>query len=164
MKKAFTLIELMIVIVIIGIVYSLAISKIKEPLKKTTQKPTLLTLKSYLSGFMQGAEKVSIVCGDRCTECTIYRDNKLVSKIDSFVDANIKSYRYDFFLGAVALPKHENCFTFSVYKNGISNQIIVVDKGKAYDYTSYFTKTKAYDSLQDAVAAKKQLQEAVSDI
>ena len=161
MKKAFTLIELMIVIVIIGVVYSLAISKIKEPLKKTAHKPTLLTLKSYLLRFMQDGNKVSIVCGDRCSQCTIYRDNKVVSKIASFVDENVQSYRYDFFLGAVALPKGKDCFTFSVYKNGVSDQIIVLDKGKAYDYTGYFTKTKAYNSLQDAITAKKQLQEEV---
>ena len=161
MRKAFTLIELMIVIVIIGVVYTLAITKIKAPMKKTAQKPTLLTLKSYLLGFMQDGKKVSLVCDDACKECTIYRDDKKLSTIESFVDESVESYRYDFFLGAVALPKRESCFHFSVDRDGVSDQVFVLYKEKAYDYMNYFEKPKVYDSLEDAVAAKEQEAEVV---
>ena len=148
-------------IVIIGVVYTLAISKIKAPIKKTVQKPTLLTLKSYLLGFMQDGKRVSLVCDDTCKECTIYRDNKKLSTVKSFVDASVESYRYDFFLGAIALPKRESCFRFSVDREGVSDQVFVLYKEKAYDYMNYFEKPKSYDSLEDAVAAKEQVAEAV---
>ncbi len=161
MRKAFTLIELMIVIVIIGVVYTLAISKIKAPMKKITQKPTLLTLKSYLLGFMQDGKRVSLVCDDVCKECTIYRDNKKLSTIESFVDESVESYRYDFFLGAMALPKRESCFSFSIDRDGVSDQVFVLYKEKAYDYMNYFEKPKAYDSLENAIVAKEQVTEAI---
>jgi len=151
----------MIVIVIIGVVYTLAITKIKAPMQKTEQKPTLLTLKNYLLGFMQDGKRVSLVCDDACKECTIYRDDTKLSTIENFVDASVESYRYDFFLGAIAIPKRESCFSFSVDRDGVSDQVFVVYKEKAYDYMNYFKKPKAYDSLEDAVAAKEQMAEAV---
>jgi len=161
MKKGFTLIELMIVIVIIAIVYTLAIVEIKAPMKKTAQKPTLLTLKSYLLHFAKDGERASVICDNMCKKCTIYRDHKKLFTIKSFINASVESYRYDFFSGAIALPKHKSCFSFSVNKDGVSDQIIVLYKGRAYDYTNYFKKTKVYHSLADAVAAKVKLQEAV---
>lgn len=151
----------MIVIVIFGVVYTLAITKIKAPMQKTAQKPTLLTLKSYLLGFMQDGKRVSLVCDDACKECTIYRDEKKLSTVKSFVDASVESYRYDFFLGAMALQKRESCFSFSVDRDGVSDQLFVVYKERVYDYMNYFEKPKAYDSLEDAVAAKEQMAEAV---
>ena len=161
MKKAFTLIELMIVIVIIGVVYTLALSKIKAPEEKTLKEPTLLTLKSYLLDFMGKAEKVSLVCDDECKKCTISQDGKKIKTIQSFLENDVERYRYDFFLGAVALPQQEGCFSFSVQKSGVSDQVFVLYKQKAYDYMNYFEKPKVYDSLEEAVAAKEKIQEAL---
>ncbi len=161
MRKAFTLIELMIVIVIIGVVYTLAISKIKAPMEKKSQKPTLLTLKSYLLGFMQDGKRVSLLCDDICKECTIYQDDKKLFNIENFIDESIESYRYEFFLGAIAVPKRENCFAFSVERDGVSDQIFVLYKEKVYDYMNYFEKPKVYNSLESAIAAKERAIEAV---
>jgi len=151
----------MIVIVIIGVVYTLALSKIKAPEELTAQKPTLLTLKSYLLQFMQKAQQVSLVCDDTCKRCTLYRDGKRISDIEPFLDSSVELYRYDFFLGAVALPKKENCFSFSIDRDGVSDQVFILYKGKAYDYTNYFQKPKMYDSLDGIIAAKEQLQEVL---
>jgi hypothetical protein len=53
------------------------------------------------------------------------------------------------------------CFSFRIDKNNVADQSIIVYKGKAYDYSNYFTKTKVYDSLEDAVQARQDLAQEV---
>ena len=48
MKKAFSLIELLIVILIIGIIYTLSIGNFKKIKDSSEKKLTLKTLKEYL--------------------------------------------------------------------------------------------------------------------
>jgi len=153
-KRAFSLIELMIVIVIIGVVYTLALSRIKAP-KEETVKPSLKTLKSYLLSFSNDHKKTRLLCKE-CKNCIILHDDKKVKEIEPFFDSSIEFYRYDFFLGDVALNR-ENCFDFSVDGKGVSDQVIIVYKNKAYDYTPYFSGTVEYESLQALKDAKEKL-------
>ncbi|MDQ7066931.1 MAG: hypothetical protein Q9M40_02395 [Sulfurimonas sp.] len=46
---------------------------------------------------------------------------------------------------------------FKVDKNFVSDQVIVVYENKAYDYSSYFTPTQSYDSLNDAVEQRQKI-------
>jgi len=154
-KKGFSLIELMIVIVIIGVVYTLALSKLQIP-KTELQKPSFKTLKSYLLSFSKDNKPVELLCQKSCEECAVFSDGEKVADVKSFFDASIEFYRYDFFLGDVALNR-ESCFDFSIDSEGVSDQVIIVYKDKAYDYTSYFTPVKEYDSLQELKDAKEKL-------
>jgi len=154
-KKAFSLIELMIVIVIIGLVYSLALSRIKAP-KQQEQKPTFLTLKEFLLSFSKDHSTVKLLCKKSCDECIILSNGEKVADIESFFDQSVEFYRYDFFLGDIALDR-DSCFEFSVDGNGISDQVIIVYKDKAYDYTPYFEGVKEYDSLSALKDAKEEL-------
>jgi len=153
-KRAFSLIELMIVIVIIGVVYTMALSRIKAP-KEETQKPSFKTLKSYLLSFSKDHTSVELLCKE-CKSCVIFRDGEKVKEIESFFDSSVEFYRYDFFLGDVALNR-DSCFDFSVDGNGVSDQVIIVYKDKAYDYTPYFSDGVEYESLQDLKDAKEKL-------
>jgi prepilin-type N-terminal cleavage/methylation domain-containing protein len=170
-KKAFSLIELLIVIVIIGVVYTLAITNLKS-VSKEKFTPTLSNLKEYLISFLQEDTKaVRLLCLDDCSECSIYRDDEKVKDIESFFDASIERYRYDFLQGPrqlrndVYFNKEEQqediCFSFSVNKQLVADQVIVVYKEKAYDYSPYFEKTFRYDYLEEAVDAKEKLREEV---
>jgi prepilin-type N-terminal cleavage/methylation domain-containing protein len=154
-KRAFSLIELMIVIVIIGVVYSLALSRIKAP-KKEVVAPSLVTLKSYLRSFSKDHNRVELLCKDSCDACSLFVDGKKIKDVKSFFDATVTFYRYDFFLGDVALER-QSCFDFSIDKEGVSDQVIIVYKDKAYDYTPYFDDVKVYDSLATLKDAKEQL-------
>jgi prepilin-type N-terminal cleavage/methylation domain-containing protein len=155
-RSAFSLIELMIVIAIIGVVYTLAISKIKAPSEQKEQKPTFTTLKEYLHSFSHDGKSVKLLCTDQCQKCAIYSDGEKLQDFKSFFDASVELYRYDFF--QADLPKaHDGCFELSVDGDGVSDQVIIVYKEKVYDYTRYFKPVKVYDSLQELKDAKEKL-------
>jgi len=154
-KRGFSLIELMIVIVIIGLVYTLALSRIKAP-REQQINPSFVTLKSFLLSFSQDNNSVELLCKKSCQECVILSDGEKIADIEPFFDKSVEFYRYDFFLGDVALNR-DSCFDFKVDGDGVSDQVIIVYKEKAYDYTPYFSKVKEYDSLSALKDAKEEL-------
>ena len=171
MKKAFSLIELMIVIVIIGVVYTLAITKLQTV---GEQKMTLSfsNLKEYLRSFIKDeAASARLLCLDDCSECSVYVDGEKVKTIESFFDERVETYRYDVLEGVInkkqAVFFNEEdvqesvCFSFKVYKNSVAEQVIVSYKDKVYDYASYFQTTPVYDSLKEFAEYKQNLAQEV---
>jgi len=173
MKKAFSLIELMIVIVIIGVIYTLAVSKL-QTVGVEKLSPSLLNLKEYLLTYIkEDVREVKLLCLDSCESCSVYVDSvKQEESIEPFFDASVEVYRYDFNQGAVRKKntvffneegRQENvCFSFNMNKDLISDQIIVVYKEKAYDYTRYFEPTKVYAHLEELLEAKESLAQEVA--
>ena len=87
-KRAFTLIELIIVVAIISISYSLVVPNIKN---STTDSVNLSNLKEYLLS-LNFDKRASIVCFEDDKECSIYLDNRVLKhKISLFHD---KIYAY----------------------------------------------------------------------
>jgi len=154
-KRAFSLVELMIVIVIVGVVYTLAITNLKAP-KAEDRTFSLKTLKEDLHSFSKDNKSVRLLCQENCQDCALYSDGKKLQDFKSFFTKEVSFYRYDFFQGMIALQR-DSCFDFTVDANGVSDQVIIVYDTKAYDYTPYFTPTKEYDSLADVVKAKEKL-------
>jgi len=171
-KKAFSLIELLIVIVIVGVVYTLAVGKLQS-VKEEKMVPTLENLKEYLTPFAKKAkEEVRILCLDRCKSCTLYIDTKMQEQIENFVDESVEVYRYTFREGVVRQqnPVYFNeediqedvCFSFTMDRDMISDQVIIAYKERVYDYTGYFTPTEIYSSLTELQEAKEQLNQEVA--
>jgi len=164
LKKAFSLIELMIVIVIIGVVYTLVITKLQS-VGEEKMTPSLSNLKEYLISLSRDAQSVRLLCLDDCSTCEVYADGVKIKEIESFFDDTIETYRYDFLQGAMPVKEavffneedvqESVCFSFSVDKNLVADQVIVVYKNRAYDYTTYFTQTPVYDYLEEAIDAKQ---------
>ena len=160
----------MIVIVIVGVVYTLAVTKLKS-VGSEVATPTLSTLKEYLTSLNKEHTGVRILCLDDCHECVIYNDGVKVQALENFLDSTVERYRYDFLQGTVLLRdeiyfnaegQDENvCFSFSIDKNNVSDQIIVVYKEKAYDYTHFFESAEVYDNLEELVDAKESLAQEV---
>jgi len=160
----------MIVIVIIGVIYTLAVVKLKDAGKEKV-KPSLVNLKEYLYSLDKGGETMELLCFDDCSECSVYQDGKKIQTTKSFFDSSIKAYNYDFLQGAIEkkMPVFFNkegvqenvCFSFKIDKDMVSDQVIVVYKNKAYDYSNYFEKTKIYDSLDEAIDDKQKLAQEV---
>lgn len=162
----------MIVIVIIGLVYTLAITKLKT-VSEEKIRPNFVNLKEYLGSFIkEDVKSARVVCLDDCSECSVYVDGVKSETFESFFDESVAIYRYDFLQGVVkkqeAVYFNEEdvqesvCFSFKMYKNNISEQLIVTYKEKAYDYTTYFDKTPVYDSLEDLEDAKESMAQEVS--
>jgi len=155
----------MIVIVIVGVVYTLAVSKLQN-ISQQKIVPSFANLKEYLHSFLQEQTKEArLLCLDDCSECSVYVDGFKKVSFDSFFDSSVEIYRYDFLQGSqsVELPtffdedslEQRVCFSFSVDKNMIADQVIVVYKERAYDYTTYFTQTPVYESLSELIEAKE---------
>lgn len=165
--------ELMIVIVIIGVIYTLAVSKLQH-VAEQKQVPSFLNLKEYLLSYIkEDAQDVRLLCLDDCEKCYVYVDGVSQEEaIEPFFDSSVEVYRYDFSQGLVQLQdavffneegRQENvCFTFSMSKNLISDQVIVVYKEKAYDYSAYFEGVKMYNHLGELSEEKERLAQVVS--
>jgi len=169
MKKAFSLIELLIVVLIVGIVYAMAISSF-DNLKKGKAKPTLLTLKSYLSK-IEYKKDVRLVCLDSCESCLLIVDGEvkqeLSEQFDGFLDKDVRVHMFNINTGLQNVPdaiyfnsegtSEDICFSFSIDKKGVSNQVIVEYKDYVYDFTSYLGETKKYTSTSDFIDAKQKV-------
>jgi hypothetical protein len=150
--------ELLIVVMIIGVVYSIVISKIKSPLyEKIT--PSFKNLKFYLQSFSK-TSKVAFICPENADKCFIEIDDKKVKEVKSFFDDSVEIYRYNYYNG-VSKKDDNNFFSFSVDKNGITDQVIIRYKNRVYDYTDYFNNPKIYDSLSELSETKSKLIEEV---
>ena len=171
--KAFSLIELLIVVLIVGLVYKLSLSNFQR-VKEGDTKPTLLTLKQDLWSLPK-KKKAELICLDDCTRCTLYIDGEADAnaskKYEEFLDEKVEVYRYDQNYGLVELKdriffnsegKDEQiCFSLSVDNKGVSEQIMVEYKDKYYDFSPYFTDTQVYRSASELEDIKEHLAQEV---
>jgi prepilin-type N-terminal cleavage/methylation domain-containing protein len=173
LKKGFSLIELMIVIMIIGVVYTLAITKLKVYSNTQGKAPlTLKTLKPYLYQLANKAQaQAKLVCFDGCEVCRIYVGGEKAQELSNpLVTTQVVAYKYDYFDGMTPYTptpifdengvEHDVCFELRVDTQNIATQIIVEDAQKVYDYSDYFQDVVVYNSLEEAKQAKeKQVEE-----
>lgn len=172
MKKAFSLIELMIVIVIIGVVYTLLVGSFKSVAKPTKKQLSLLNLKKHLQEIPHSSS-VKLLCLDDCSSCDIFVDEEKYNEepIENFLDKSVDIYNYNFSTGVYEVDKkiyfnsegvEENiCFSYSVDKRGVGEQLIVEFKDKIYDFSTFLGSTPVYDSLEELVDAKEKLSQEV---
>jgi len=170
--------ELLIVIVIIGVVYTLAIGKFQK-IGESNLNVDLKNLKEYLRTVPKqvGIDEYKIVrflCLDDCSNCDILVDNKKVSEdntFENFIDSSIKIYRYDFLEGSIETPlkvyfntegiEEDVCFSYEINNKGIGDQVMIEYKDKVYDYSAYFDKTPVYSSVQELIDTKENIVQEV---
>lgn len=168
-RKAFTLFELMVVVMIIGVVYSLVLGSF-DP-KKSIKIVTLQYIKDALSPYWTKGVKVELVVYDRCRESALLINNEIQEEIETNINADmfkgIKVYKNDRHNGEreitfapilVENRLHKVCFRFTLFPNG-SNSSYVAKSGKRYyTYFPYFEETYVTTKLDDAleVAQKKE--------
>jgi len=172
LKKGFSLIELLIVIVIVGVIYTLAVTNI-QTLSEQKMTPSFSNLKEYLHSFLkEDAKTAKLLCLDDCSECGVYIDGAKQETIESFFDSSVEVYRNDFLFGAQSIEpevyfneedvQERVCFSYEIGKNLIGDQVLIVYKNRAYDYTTYFRQTPVYDSISELIDAKEELSQKVS--
>ncbi len=165
MRKAFSLIELLIVIMIIGVVYTLSISNFSK-LSEDSFNITLGNLKEYLLAIPH-KKSAKLLCLNNCLSCDVIVDGAMHDTIDEFLDSSVNVYRYELSYGFV--EREENiffnidgveeavCFSYEVDNNGVGDQVLVEFKNKFYDFSTYFNKTAVYNSMNDAAEAREEL-------
>ncbi|MBD3797419.1 MAG: prepilin-type N-terminal cleavage/methylation domain-containing protein [Campylobacterales bacterium] len=155
MRKAFSLIELMIVIVIIGVVYTLVITKLHN-VNEEAEQLSLKNLKSFMYKQIQEGTVAKLVCKDECELCKLYVDTQEIAEVENLIDDNIEVYRYNYSQGLIP-QEFDGCFVFQVGRDRVSDQYIVVYKEKVYDYSEYFDGVKVYESTSALIDAKEKL-------
>jgi len=168
-RKAFSLIELLLVIVIIGVVYTLALGSFEQLAKKETGL-SLEKMKEYLFS-LEYEKTAKLLCLDDCLTCDLVLDGNVSKTIDSFVDDTVKTYRYDFLYGYVEQEpdvyfnveniQEDVCFSYELDKNGVGSQILVEFNEKFYDFSSYFREVGIYNSIEEAREAKEEVMKEV---
>lgn len=155
-QKGFSLIELLIVIVVVGLVYSIGLStfSIGKPKVKAL---TPLNLKQTIvsSEFFQ--EHATLLCVDKCRKCYLRQGistpfRAYSNKIDL---TDIKAYTIDErdSLRRLEYERYDDkkiCLIMDFYSNGSSTQIILENKNGAYFLPAFFGEAKKFDSPDDA--------------
>ena len=170
-KKGFTLIELILVVMIMGVVYMFAIGSLDKVKQKAQNLlPTPTNLKKYLLQ-KEFDKKARFVCFDDCKECSVVLDGNVSERVEGFFHSMPKIYRYNATLGMEQVDpqpyfdasgvEQQVCFSYTIYKNGIGDQIYVEYEGKVYDYSDYFDGVKVYDSTSEIENEKTALLQKV---
>jgi prepilin-type N-terminal cleavage/methylation domain-containing protein len=167
-RRAFTLIELMLVVLIIGLVYGLAINRIERS-NDDAQKLTLENLVDFMQR-QHHHNRLSLICTERCGRCMLFADGKLaVESLPPFLDDAAESYRFDTYLGYERIEfapifdpdgrEEEVCFRYDLLPGGGRSEMMVASRGRVVALPGPFGKTAVYDSLDSAVEAKRALHE-----
>ncbi|MBL0687293.1 MAG: prepilin-type N-terminal cleavage/methylation domain-containing protein [Sulfurospirillum sp.] len=166
MSRAFSLIELMIVIVIIGVIYTISVGSLKKIGSTSEIKLNLENLNENLLKINYN-ENIELLCLDDCKICKILVDDIVFKSIDTFLDRSVLTYNYNFYSGLEMKNQkiyfdsegitQDVCFSYMLDAQGVGDQIIVEYKDKAYDFTSYLQPTLIYNSLEDALEKKENL-------
>jgi len=151
---------------IIGVVYTMAISGLSR-LTQKEENLSLFTLKEYLSE-QNSTVSAKIICLDECESCDLYLDGNKSKTIQSFLDDDVRTYRYEFSYGFVQKNDEvyfnaegideDVCFSYELFKNGVGDQVVVEYKNKVYDFSSYFEGVKVFNSLSEAQEQRENIQ------
>jgi len=155
-KRGFSLFELMLVVILIGLIYSLVLGKINK--KKVININKLENLKSVLSS-SKNSEKIQLIVYDNCKKIHLLGlDKKLNIDISLFKDLttykldtsnNLKKVEFTPIL--VDKKIYDVCFNFTIYENESSSNYIVKQNNKFIVFNSYFKDSYITDNEDDAI-------------
>ena len=141
--KAFTLIELMLVIAIMGIVATLVSSRLSSI---THHGITLTpdTLRSYL-GALNSNKRLELFCYANCTQCDLWEgDKKIRTALTLESTTPLSVHRFDHFGRLIPADlairsdvegMRSGCFKFSLTPDGISTPLILKSQRGFIVYT-----------------------------
>ena len=162
-KRAFTLFELMIVVMIIGIVYALVLWRFNP--KQHLEVVKLDSLRDTMSQRHKEGERLDLVLYDRCKKALLLINGepqeKMKINLKPALFSDITVYKSDPF-------GHERkiefspliiddklqpvCFRYTLYPNGSASNYIIEQKGKFYVFPPYFEDVNVTDSIEEALA------------
>lgn len=171
-KKAFTLIELLLVVVIIGVIYGLVINS----MQRINDKEANLgfeSLPSFVASFHQN-NHVAFTCIDNCKKCALYIDGEKVKDVEPFMKKErvLRFWRFDANIGTQELRftpifdederEFDVCFNYEVFNDGSYSEMIVETQKQSYDYRGPFHKVDHFSSLQTLEESRQdELQEVL---
>lgn len=143
LRGGMTLFELLVVMIIIGVVYSIGVFTLKKE-KTFTATMSVLTLKTTLVA-LSASSDIRMLCDTSCHECRIYSGNaKVLSTLQ--LDSDSAIYRYGFnrfgelkrlgdVVGRTERGLRQGCFELSLRPDGSTSPLILKSNQKFYAYT-----------------------------
>ncbi len=165
-RSAFSLFELMIVIVIIGLVYAIVVSNFST--NRTVQISHLKDIKGALLPLWSKGKKVELFLYDNCTKGVVFINGKikekykpklLFSEFKDLVaykdDAGGASREIEWKSFRLEDKVIKSCFDFVIYPNGSSSTYIVKQGEKYLIFFPYFRDVNISDDLGEALEIYK---------
>jgi prepilin-type N-terminal cleavage/methylation domain-containing protein len=161
-SKAFTLFELLIVVLLIAILYGVFVHKLSRPKQADLDKLTLTNMKSFLSD-LPFKNRAEVICLEPCKECFVYLDGKktILEPVQLFKSTpkvyfpdNFGQVRTISFLPILDKNSAINdvCFKFSLFSNKSSSHFVIEDDKKYYLFDPYMNPVKVTNSFSDVTA------------
>ena len=142
-RSGMTLFELLVVMTIIGIVYSIGLFTLKKE-KVTAATMNVSTIKSTLTA-LEYSGKIRMICDEACQECQVYStDDTALATLHLSSDEAPVRYGFDHFgelkpLGNVVTrigkELRQGCFEVSLHPDGTFTPLILKSKQTFYVYT-----------------------------
>lgn len=172
-KKSFTLIELIIVILIISTTYLLIFSNSSFSIKNQEEKINLYNLKDFLLKKFDYKKELSFVCVEKDFVCYVKVDGKLVKdfkinnffkKVPDIYEYKAKQKKLEFNDIRIENFDYEVVFELKINNDYKTNEFILDTlENEVYVFNSIFTKPKIYKSLSESFEVFNQEQIEVKD-
>lgn len=168
LKKSFTLIELVIVIVITSIIYAVTFSNFMKP--KLDKNVKVESLKSYL--YSLGYQKsVSFICLTSKESCFVMLDDEINKEIENPFGKILSVYSFDqnrdiIYFDDIKIDDENR--RVSLYlkmdKYKVHNNLIVETEEKVYVLDSAYATIFSYDSISEYVNERNKIISEVKNV
>ncbi|SFV57188.1 hypothetical protein MNB_SV-6-698 [hydrothermal vent metagenome] len=153
-SRAFTLLELLIVILIISFAYMLVFASMKT----TQEKPKALQISNIKSTLAkQGYDHIDmeLFCLAKSSSCYIYRDGDNEKYEEEVSLGKLSAYRLDERndlqkIDFGRIDDHQVSLRFKLYHNGSSSQLILKNATGVYYLPPFFGEPVKTDSIESA--------------
>jgi prepilin-type N-terminal cleavage/methylation domain-containing protein len=156
-RRAFTLIELIIVILIISLVGFMVFAEVKKQEEKA-DKVTPLTLRSTLKkSFGEYHEDIEFFCIQKSKDCYVARGSEILpyeglinlgDEVEVYMlDRHDQMVKIDEF---GRIKDEKITFRYHLYANGSTTKMVISNSEGIYFLPSYFGKSQQVESLDDA--------------
>jgi len=155
-RRAFSLMELMLVVLIVGIVYAMGLSSFKPPKTKELDTFTLMTLPKFLRDSYKLSD-AKLVCFEPCGKCGVVVDGQWQEdEVDLFPSSEVKSYSLDtqgyandleFAPADMEDAYRQACFILHKHPNGAIDPIVLESEGRFIYYRAAYEEAQSYESL-----------------
>lgn len=171
-KKGFTLIELIIVIVLISTTYFLVFSNNNFNVKQDEKRLDLFNLKEYLIKNFQFEKELKFSCIEENFTCYVKIDGKLdknfkvtnfFKKIPDIYEYNNKETKIEFDELRVDNRGFNVIFELKINRDYKINEFIIDTQDNVLVFNSIFTKPLVYKSLNESFEVFKENKTKVKD-